>query len=164
MNRTVFAGLTRAALLGATIIAGMAPAMATNTVVDGNNGTVPTPPGLYVTPVAPLKNATQQLLNPGLPAYPNFVAGEALKAVLSPDGHTLAILTGGHNQLFTAAGAVDTANSTQYLFIYDVSGANKTTPLLTQVIKQFNAHAGLVWSPDSTKIYAAGGADDAVYT
>ena len=48
----------------------------------------PTPPGLYITPTA-LPNAVQQQLNPGLALpyfatnYPNFVAGEAVKAVVS---------------------------------------------------------------------------------
>ena len=55
------------------------------------------------------------------------------------------------------------ANSTQYVFLYDVSGANKTTPVLKQVIQQPNAHVGLVWSPDGSNLYAAGGNDDAVY-
>ena len=34
-------------------------------------------------------------VNPGLTNYPNFVAGQAVKAVVSPDGNTLAILTAG---------------------------------------------------------------------
>ena len=37
-----------------------------------------------------IANAIQQPLNPGLTNYPNFVAGEAVKVVLSPDGKTLA--------------------------------------------------------------------------
>jgi len=44
-----------------------------------------TPPGLYITPTA-LPNAVQQPLNPGLINYPNFVAGEAVKVAVSPDG------------------------------------------------------------------------------
>ena len=55
------------------------------------------------------------------------------------------------------------ANSTQYIFLYDISGANKTSPKLAQVIKQANAHIGLVWSPDGGTLYATGGNDDAVY-
>ena len=35
--------------------------------------------------------------------------------------------------------------------------------MLTQVIKQVNAHVGLVFSPDGNTLYAAGGNDDAVY-
>src|SRR5579883_1296275 len=64
-----------------------------------------TPPGLFITPTA-LKSAVQQDLNPGfaLPYfsqnYPNFVAGEAVKAIVSPDGTTLAILTAGMNSLY----------------------------------------------------------------
>src|SRR5580765_1193003 len=44
-----------------------------------------------------------------------------------------------------------------------VAGAHQASPALTQVIKQVNAHVGLVFSPDSNTLYAAGGADDAVY-
>jgi len=132
----------------------------------------PTPPGLFITPMA-LPNAVQQVLNPGLVNYPNFVAGQAVKAVVSPDGKTLAILTAGMNSLYYPnvgepatnpnIGKIDTAASTQFLFLYDVSGANKTKPVLKQVIQQLNAHVGLVWAPDSQTLYAAGGCDDAVY-
>ena len=135
-----------------------------NNATAGNNGTVPTPPGLYVTPIAPLKNANQQSLNPGLQNYPNFVAGEAIKAVVSPNGNTLAILTAGQNSLYNSTGsAVDTAASTQFIFLYDLRGQNEASPVLKQVIQQTNSHTGLVWSPDNSKIYATGGADDAVY-
>jgi DNA-binding beta-propeller fold protein YncE len=129
---------------------------------DDDDEKSPTPTGLYITPRA-LANAVQQPLNPGLPNYPDFVAGEAVKAVVSPDGKTLAILTAGMNSLYDSTGTVDTAASTQLLFIYDISGANKTSPVLKQVIQQLNAHVGLVWAPDSQTLYAAGGCDDAVY-
>jgi WD40 repeat protein len=134
----------------------------------------PTPPGLYITPMA-LPGAMQQLLNPGLANYPNFVAGQAVKAVVSPDGKTLAILTAGMNSLFhpntdcsitdptCLIGKVDTAASTQFLFLYDITGPNKSKPVMKQVIQQVNSHVGLVWSPDSQTLYAAGGCDDAVY-
>jgi len=139
---------------------------------DDDDKKSPTPPGLYITPTA-LANAVQQLLNPGLTNYPNFVAGEAVKAVVSPDCNTLAILTAGMNSLYypnteanvanNLIGTVDTAASTQFLFLYDVSGANKSKPVLKQVIQQLNAHVGLVWAPNSQTLYAAGGCDDAVY-
>src|SRR5246500_4338058 len=122
----------------------------------------PTPPGLYITPTA-LANAVQQPLSPGLTNYPNFVAGEAVKEVVSPDGKTLAILTAGMNSLYDSTGTVDTAASTQFLFLYDISGANKTNPVLKQVIQQLNAHVGLVWAPNNQTLYAAGGCDDVVY-
>jgi YVTN family beta-propeller protein len=134
----------------------------------------PTPPGLYITPTA-LANAVQQPLNPGLTNYPNFVAGQAVKAVVSPDGKILGILTAGMNSLYhpnadcsitdptCLIGKVDTAASTQFLFLYDITGPNKSKPVLKQVIQQLNAHVGLVWAPDSQTLYAAGGCDDAVY-
>ena len=158
-RRMLKAGLLATTWLAAPYLAHAAD----NTLIDGNNGTLPLPTGQFVTPTAPLTNALQQALNPGLPAYPNFVAGEAVRSQLSPDGTTLAIICAGQNTLNDPTGKVDVANSTQYIFLYDVSGANKTAPKLAQVIKQTNAHIGLVWSPDGSTLYAAGGNDDAVY-
>ena len=100
--------------------------------------------GQYITPTA-LGGALQQFLNPGLPAYPNFIAGEAVRSQLSPDGKTLAVLCAGQNSLDTPAGKTDTAASTQFIFLYDVSGIHKQSPLLTQVIPQTNSHVGLVF-------------------
>jgi DNA-binding beta-propeller fold protein YncE len=118
--------------------------------------------GQLVTPTAP-RGAVQQFLNPGLPAYPNFIAGEAVRSQLSPDGTTLAILCAGQNSLDKADGTTDTAASTQFIFLYDVSGAHRDAPVLTQVIPQTNSHVGLVFSPDGNTLYAAGGRDDVVY-
>jgi YVTN family beta-propeller protein len=118
--------------------------------------------GQYITPTV-IAGSVQQPLNPGLPAYPDFVAGEAVKSQLSPDGTTLAIICAGQNSLDNAAGSLDSANSTQHIFLYNVAGANKAKPALTQVIQQTNAHVGLVFSPDGNTLYAAGGNDDAVY-
>ena len=161
MTRTRFFRLTRASLLGATILG--------STMVGGlpiaraANATVQLPDGQYITPTA-ITGAVQQFLNPGLPLYPNFVAGEAVQSRLSPDGTTLAIICAGQNSLYKAGGVtVDAANSTQYIFFYNIAGANKTLPVLTQVIQQPNAHVGLVWAPDGKTLYAAGGVDDAVY-
>ena len=105
------------------------------------------PTNLFITPLA-IPGATQILLNPRLPDYPNFVAGEALQEAVSPNGTTLAIVTGGQNSLDASTGATDVANSTQYIFLYDISGAKQRPPALLQVIKQTNAHRGLLWSPD----------------
>src|SRR5678815_1302840 len=56
--------------------------------------------GQFITPTAP-RGAVQQALNPKLPAYPDFVAGEAVRSQLSPDGMTLAILCAGQNSLLS---------------------------------------------------------------
>lgn len=150
-------------LLKLSMIAAAATvALQANAQLSGNNGTLPLATGQYITPTA-LNGAVQQHLNPGLAAYPAFVAGEAVRSQLSPDGNTLAILCAGHNSLYKTDGTVDAANSTQYIFLYDVSGANKSKPVLKQVLKQTNAHVGLVFSPDGNTLYAAGGNDDAVY-
>ena len=118
--------------------------------------------GQYVTPTAPA-GAKQQLLNPGLPAYPNFGAGEAVRSQLSPDGKTLAVLCAGQNSLALPDGTTDEVNSTQYIFLYDVTGRHRAAPLLQQVIPQTNAHVGLVFSSDGNTLYATGGRDDVVY-
>ena len=120
------------------------------------------PTGQFITPTA-MHGAVQQFLNPGLPGYPKFVAGEAVRSQLSPDGRTLAVICAGQNSLDKPDGSLDTANSTQYIFLYNVAGANKTKPKLTQVIQQKNAHVGLIFSPDGKMLYAAGGNDDVVY-
>ncbi len=62
--------------------------------------------GQYITPTAP-RAAVQQLLNPGLAAYPDFVAGEAVRLALSPDGTTLAVLCAGQNSLYKTDGTID---------------------------------------------------------
>src|SRR6516164_7590422 len=148
------------------------PILAQNRHDDDHAKKSPTPPGLYITPTA-LDHAVQQVLNPGLADYANFVAGQAVKAVVSPNGKTLAILTAGMNSLYYPnvgepstnpnIGVVDTTASTQFLFLYDIAGANKTRPALKQVIQQLNSHVGLVWAPNSQTIYATGGCDDLVY-
>jgi YVTN family beta-propeller protein len=154
MNAFRLRSLTQAILLASATLVMPQPAKAD--VIR------PLATGQYVTPLA-IPGAAQQMLNPGLAAYPNFVAGEAVRSQLSPDGTTLAVLTAGQNSLYKPTGSVDTANSTQYIFIYNVAGANKTNPVLSQVIKQTNAHVGLAFSPDGNTLYAAGGNDDAVY-
>src|SRR5262249_24009012 len=68
------------------------------------------------------------------------------------------------NSLVLPNGNTDINNSTQFIFLYDVSGAHKQAPLLTQVIQQKNSHVGLVFSPDGSTLYAAGGRDDIIYT
>jgi YVTN family beta-propeller protein len=130
--------------------------------LPGNTGVIPLATGQFITPTF-VSGAVQQYLNPRLPAYPDFVAGEAVRSQLSPDGTTLAIICAGQNSLDKADGSLDTANSTQYIFLYNVAGANKSSPVLMQVIQQTNAHVGLVFSPDGNTLYAAGGNDDAVY-
>jgi YVTN family beta-propeller protein len=155
--------MTRAALLGATILCSSLPALAD--IDDGvadNNGQQKLPTGQFITPLLPT-SAVQSFLNPHLATHPSYIAGEAVKSALSPDGTTLAVITAGYNLLNKSTGASDSAASTQFLFLYNVAGANKTQPVLQQVIQQANAGTGLLWSPDGATIYAAGGVNDSVY-
>jgi DNA-binding beta-propeller fold protein YncE len=159
MKKQKFQSLLKVAILASAAQIVM-PAMADE--FEGSKGTQ-TATGQFITPTF-VRGATQQFLNPGLPAYPNFIAGEAVKSQLSPDGTTLAVITAGQNSIDKPNGTLDVAASTQFIFIYNVAGANKTKPVLTQVIQQVNAHVGLVFSPDGKTLYGAGGADDVVYT
>jgi DNA-binding beta-propeller fold protein YncE len=178
-KRNLVSKITIGLAVLAVALASSAPAARAQFHDDEDDKKSPTPPGLYITPTV-LAHAVQQNLNPGLVLpyfatnYPDFVAGEAVKAVVSPDSKTLAILTAGMNSLYfpnncepgmpgCTVGKIDASASTQFLFLYDISGANRTSPVLKQVLQQPNAHVGLVWSPDGRTLYAAGGCDDAVY-
>jgi YVTN family beta-propeller protein len=121
------------------------------------------PTGQFISPRA-IPGAVQQLLNPQLSAKSTQVVSGAIKSQLSPDGNTLAVITAGYNTVYTGANnsTLDKADSTQYIFIYDVSGANKANPRLVQAIHQNNAFDGLAWNGNQT-LYGAGGADDTVY-
>jgi YVTN family beta-propeller protein len=158
MKRVLFS------LIAATTVAALTLSARAGVQQNGgrNHDLVPVASGQYVTPTA-IPDASQQFLNPGLSGYPDFVAGEAVRSRLSPDGTTLAIITAGQNSLYKKDGTVDAANSTQYIFLYDVNGPNSAHPALMQVIQQANSHVGLVFSPDGNTLYAAGGSDDAVY-
>ncbi|MCL2450749.1 MAG: beta-propeller fold lactonase family protein, partial [Polyangiaceae bacterium] len=137
------------------------PALAQTIGPQPGSDTVLLPTGKFVSPTA-IPGSNLQLLNPQLPDYPNFIADEAVKSALSPDGNTLAIITSGYQELRLATGKKDSTNFTQYLFTYDVSGESKAAPKLTQVLKQNNAFAGLIWSGNTT-LYASGGPDDKIY-
>ncbi len=122
------------------------------------------PTGQFISPEA-IPGAVQQLLNP--PAFGQVDPGGQRvpsKSQLSPDGNTLAVITAGYNTVYTGANnsTLDKADSTQYIFIYDVSGANKANPRLVQAIHQNNAFDGLAWNGNQT-LYGTGGADDTVY-
>jgi YVTN family beta-propeller protein len=161
MQKLKFQTLLKIAMLAsAAQIA--APAHADKPLKNEHHQQIQLATGQFITPTA-ARGSVQQMLNPGLAKYPDFIASEAVRSQLSPDGKTLAVLTAGFNSLAGASGQTDVANSTQYIFIYDVSGANKTKPALSQVIKQTNSHVGLVFSPDGKTLYATGGVDDAVY-
>ena len=110
--------LLRLALSSAVTLSSLAtlsPAMA-------DEGTF-LPSGLTITPTAAAKS-TYEALNPGLPEFPNFIAGSALSTAKSPDGKTLLVLTGGHNNLSQGKNSFNN----EYIFVFDISGGKPTGP------------------------------------
>jgi len=170
MNLHSVLSRTRSTLLGATILSGLILSGGTaraegSTIQAGNNGQLPLPSGQFVTPTF-ATGANLQFLNPGLVNFPTHVVGDAVKTAVSPDGTTLLVLTSGYNRLNVASGAdigkLDVSASNEYVFVFDISGANRTKPLQQQAIQVPNAYVGLVWAPDSATFYAAGGVDDRI--
>lgn len=162
LGASLGAGITRrlaAAVAGVLLVAASAAAGPVNDGVADNTGVLPLPTGQKITPTA-APNSVFQYLNPGLSAFPNFVANGAVKTALSPNGTTLLVMTSGYNLLSNAAGA--TTQTSQYVFVYDVSGANRLSPVLSQVLQVADTYVGLVWSPDGTKFYVSGGSTDSV--
>jgi DNA-binding beta-propeller fold protein YncE len=119
------------------------------------------PSGATITPDA-APGSVFQPLTVNLPDYPNRAVDGAMTTAVSPDGKTLLILTSGFNKLRDANGQVQTQDSSEYVFVYDISAPS--VPVKTQVVLVPRAFSGLVWSPDGTKFYVAGGPDDNLHT
>ncbi len=112
--------------------------------------------GQQITPLAP-RGARFSYLNPGLAAYPNHVVGQAVSTVSSPDHKTLLVLTTGDYGIYTTSGTRDTAASTDWVFVYDISGP---VPVQRQAIQVQNTYNGIVFDPSGAAFYVAGGRDD----
>jgi DNA-binding beta-propeller fold protein YncE len=119
------------------------------------------PTGATITPDA-APGSVFQPLTVDLPDYPNRAVDGAQTTAISPDGKTLLILTSGFNKLRDANGAVQVQDSSEYVFVYDIS--TPSAPVKKQVVFVPRAFSGLVWSPDGTKFYVAGGPDDNLHT
>jgi DNA-binding beta-propeller fold protein YncE len=121
------------------------------------------PTGVSITPGA-APGSTFQPLNPGLPFDPSFVVEQAVTTTVSPDGKTLLILTSGYNsQNFTSGpneGSANPAESNEYIFVFDISGAKA---LQTQVLQVPNAFDGIVFNPSEKEFYVTGGPSDNVH-
>jgi len=155
----------RLGLLAATILAAMG-GTARADLDDGRNDNDPTSPplpsGQHLSPTV-AAGAVFQGLNPHLTNYPDYLAGQAVKTALSPDGRTLLVLTSGYNRLNDSTGKRDPAASNEYVFVYDVSGSNARNPVQRQVIQVPNTYVGLAYAPDGKSFFASGGVDDVVY-
>jgi len=116
-----------------------------------------------ITPLAPA-GAQFVPLNPGLSDNPQYLAGQAVTSVVSPDGKTMLVLTSGYNLENFASGvnegSVNPADSTEFVFIYDIS---KGLPAQKQVIQVPNTYNGIIFDPSGIAFYVAGGVDDDVH-
>lgn len=119
------------------------------------------PTGATITPDA-APGSVFQALTVDLPDYPGRAVDGAQTTSVSPDGKTLLILTSGFNKLRDTNGVVQKQDSNEYVFVYDIS--NPIAPVKKQVVFVPRAFGGLVWSPDGTNFYVAGGPDDNLHT
>jgi DNA-binding beta-propeller fold protein YncE len=141
-----------AAVLTAGILAG---------VTNAAFGQAVLPTGATITPTA-TPGSVFQPLTVALPDYPNYSPDSAETTAISPDGKTLLILTSGYNLNLDSNGNFQPQDSSEYVFVYDIS--SPSLPLKRQVVLVPNAFGGLVWSPDGSRFYVAGGQDDNVHT
>jgi len=121
--------------------------------------TITLPTGQLITPTA-APNTTYTLLKAGLSDFPNLPAGFAESTALSPDGKTLMVVTSGYNYVTDAKGNYLPNDSTQYLFVFDVSSG---TPVQKQIVNIPNTYVGLAFSTDGKTVYVPGGSDDNVH-
>ena len=129
--------------------------------------------GQQITPLAPLESRFEPL-NPGLPYDPallagqGWLAGQAVTTVVSPDHKTLLVLTSGYNRVFNtniqpppAVAPWYVPDSTEYVFIYDIS---TPAPIKKQVLQIPNTYNGMVFDPTGMHFYVAGGPSDNIHT
>ena len=114
---------------------------------------------MSITPLA-ARGSTLQPLNPGLPDLPDFTVDHPISTAVSPDGSTLLILTSGYNRNNDAKGKKIPAQTSEYIFIFDVQQAK---PVQRQALRIANAYVGLAWAPDSSHFYVGGGKDDNIH-
>ena len=154
--------------MGATVWAGLAGAARAD-VDDGQMEApiqTPVPTGQFITPTA-ATGAVFTTLNPGLAGHPDFRANGAIKTAVNGNQTELLVMTSGYNNLNhtdgAQKGAFEPAASTEYVFVYDISGANAQRPKVVQAIQVPDTYVGLVYAPDGLTFYASGGVDDLVH-
>ncbi|HUD64378.1 MAG TPA: hypothetical protein VMQ17_07365 [Candidatus Sulfotelmatobacter sp.] len=135
--------------------------MAGNIAAYATSQPVILPTGATITPDA-APGSVFQPLTVALPDYPSYEPDSAQTTALSPDGKTLLILTSGFNLNLDANGNFQPPDSSEFIFIYDIS--SPSVPVKKQVVLVPNAFGGLVWSPDGSQFYVAGGQDDNLHT
>ncbi|MGA8026725.1 MAG: hypothetical protein WB992_06235 [Bryobacteraceae bacterium] len=111
----------RTPVILACILFGIAPVAGTGQLRDdGDDLRALLPTGKRITPTA-APGSRFEPLNPELPGYPDFVAGQAISTAVSPNKQTLLILTSGYNRINGADGKPIQDLSDEYVFAYDIS-------------------------------------------
>ncbi|HZD93595.1 MAG TPA: hypothetical protein VE133_05030, partial [Candidatus Sulfotelmatobacter sp.] len=78
------------------------------------------PTGMSITPTA-AAGSKLLFLNPDLPAMPEYLADHPISTALSPDGHTLLVLTTGFNRVSDIKAKSIPDLSNEYVFVFDVT-------------------------------------------
>ncbi len=120
--------------------------------------------GQQITPLAP-QGSRFETLNPDLVDRPDWLAGQAVTTVVSPDHKTLLVLTSGYNRAYRLGVPAPPypwygPDSNEYVFIYDIS---TPAPIKKQVVQIANSYNGIVFDPSGTAFYVAGGVSDNVH-
>jgi len=122
----------------------------------------------WITPLAP-QGARFEPLNPGLHDNLSWLVGYAVSTAVSPDRKTLLVLTSGFNRLFnsniqpsgSALAPYNVADSSEYVFIYDIS---TPVPNQKQVVQLPVTYNGIVFDPSGRRFYVSGCTTDNVHT
>jgi YVTN family beta-propeller protein len=143
---------------GLAILLALSPLVPAPLRADADDTSQWIPTGQHITPEA-ATGAQFGTLDPGLKDFPDFRVGMAVTTLVSHDAKTLLILTSGFNLLSDQTGTKP-AHSSEYVFVYDISSR---TPKKLQVLEVPNSDSGIVFAPDDSHFYVAGGVDDDVH-
>jgi YVTN family beta-propeller protein len=116
------------------------------------------PTGQRIAPTA-ATGAVFQELDPKFSDAPDFRANQAVTTITSHDGKTLLVLTSGFNLVADASGKAK-AHGNEFVFVFDISAH---TPKQIQIVEVPNTDSGIVFAPDDSRFYVAGGVDDSVH-
>ncbi len=124
----------------------------------------------WITPLAPTGSQFVQMDTGLIVNGNNWMAGQAVSSVISPDGTTMLVLTSGFNRVTNSEGVQDPDMSQEYVFIYDISAG---APVMKQVVTIPNSYSGIAFDPVQRVVagqlrynafYVASGMGDSPYS
>ena len=92
--------------------------------------------------------------------HPSYVADGAAALAISPDKREMLVLTSGYNAYNGADGKLVPAQSTQYVFRFEISDSGARW---LQTLQVPNSFGGIAWRPDGRGFIVGGGVDDALF-